>query len=38
MRIVYKKSFDKKFKKLSGKIREKFYERLAVFISDPFES
>ncbi|MDP2629960.1 MAG: type II toxin-antitoxin system mRNA interferase toxin, RelE/StbE family [Candidatus Uhrbacteria bacterium] len=38
MRIAYKKSFDKKFKKLSEKIKQKFYERLAVFIANPFES
>lgn len=38
MRIAYKKSFDKKFKKLPEKIKQRFYERLAVFILDPFES
>jgi mRNA-degrading endonuclease YafQ of YafQ-DinJ toxin-antitoxin module len=37
MRITYKKQFEKNFKKLPLKIKEQFYERLEVFISNKFD-
>tara|TARA_B100000315_G_scaffold10707_1_gene10349 strand:- start:3110 stop:3367 length:258 start_codon:yes stop_codon:yes gene_type:complete len=38
MRIVYKKHFNRQFKKLSPKIKEQFYERLEIFLMDKFAS
>lgn len=37
MRIVYKKSFDKKFKKLSPQVKEHFYNRLRLFVNNKFD-
>lgn len=37
MEIRYKKRFQKDFKKLPPKIKEKFYERLEVFINNKFD-
>lgn len=37
MEIKYKKRFQKDFKKLPSKIKEKFYERLEVFINNKFD-
>lgn len=37
MRIAYRKSFEKRFKKLSEKIKRQFYDRLALFMVDPFD-
>ena len=37
MKIDYKKRFTKAFKKLSPKIKDKFFERLEVFIKNKFD-
>lgn len=37
MRIVYKKSFDKKFVKLPLSIKEHFYNRLRLFSENKFD-
>ena len=37
MEIKYKKRFQKDFKKIPSKIKEKFYERLEVFINNKFD-
>lgn len=37
MRIAYRKSFEKRFKKLPDKIKQQFYDRLALFMVDPFD-
>lgn len=34
MEIVYKKRFQKDFKKLPAKIKAKFYQRLTIFVKD----
>ncbi len=36
MLIVYKKQFEKDFKKLPLKIKEQFYQRLDLFLQDKF--
>ncbi len=36
MRAAYKKHFNKQFKELPPKIKERFYERLEVLLADPF--
>jgi len=37
MEIKFKKRFQKDFKKLLPKIKEKFYERLEIFINNKFD-
>ena len=37
MIIVFQKKFDKSFKKLPLKSKEKFYERLTIFQKDQFD-
>ncbi len=36
MRVIYHKNFTKRFRKLPTKIKEGFYERLALFYSDKY--
>jgi len=36
MRIRYKKRFEKDFKKLPPKVKEQFFDRLEIFITDKF--
>ncbi len=36
MRIDYHKQFQKQYKKLPSKVREKFAERLVLFVDNPF--
>ncbi len=38
MHVVYRKNFDKKFKKLPEKIKNQFYSRIAIFIADPLDT
>jgi mRNA-degrading endonuclease YafQ of YafQ-DinJ toxin-antitoxin module len=36
MRILYKKSFEKRFKTLPEKVKRQFYRRLESFVANPF--
>lgn len=36
MRVIFKKQFEKRFKKLSPKLKEQFYERLELLLRDKF--
>jgi len=36
MKIRFHRRFQKAFKKLSPKIQDKFYDRLAIFVENPF--
>ncbi|TSC84224.1 MAG: Uncharacterized protein G01um101413_519 [Parcubacteria group bacterium Gr01-1014_13] len=37
MKIVYKKRFEKNFKKLPPNVGEQFYQRLNLFLQDKFD-
>ena len=37
MKIIFEKSFDKQFKKLSKSVQEKFYKRLHIFQESPYD-
>jgi len=37
MQITYKKTFEKRFKKLPEKVKNHFYSRLTLFMSSPFD-
>ena len=37
MQVVYKKRFEKNFKKLPLKTRDQFYERLEIFLDNKFD-
>lgn len=36
MRVLYKKRFEKKIRRLPVKVKEQFYDRLELFLTDKF--